>query len=80
MTSWSCHVFSFLLSVINDVPVMDDTLTRVTVIGLSPELPLDAPKALKFVETLVQRAASVKSGKCKGACPLRKIFSRKKNL
>ncbi|CAB4012083.1 Hypothetical predicted protein, partial [Paramuricea clavata] len=52
----------FLLSVINDVPVMDDTLTRVTVIGLSPELPLDAPKALKFVETLVQRAASVKSG------------------
>jgi hypothetical protein len=57
-------VFSFLLSVINDVPVMDDTLTRVTVIGLSPELPLDAPKALKFVETLVQRAASVKSGTC----------------
>ena len=53
---------AFLFSVINDVPVMDDTLTRVTVIGLSPELPLDAPKALKFVETLVQRAAGVKSG------------------
>ena len=48
---------------INDVPVTDDTLTRVTVIGLSPELPLDAAKALKLVETLVQRAAAVKTGK-----------------
>ena len=60
--SCRCSLYSFLLSVLSDVPVMDDTLTRVTVIGLSPELPVDAPKALKFVETLVQRAAGVKSG------------------
>lgn len=48
---------------------MDDTLTRVTVIGLSPELPVDAAKALKFVETLVQRAAAVKSGELLGKQP-----------
>ncbi|XP_046854864.1 integrator complex subunit 1-like [Xenia sp. Carnegie-2017] len=53
---------TFLLSVVTNIPVMDDTLTRVSVIGLSPELPLDAQKALKFIDILVQRAAVVKSG------------------
>ena len=55
-------LFSFLLSIVSDVPVMDDTLTRIPVVGLSPELPVVAFQSLKFVETVVQRAANVKTG------------------
>ncbi|XP_048575697.1 integrator complex subunit 1 [Nematostella vectensis] len=51
-----------LYSLASDVPVQEDTLMRVVIIGLSAELPVTAPEALDIADRLTRRAASLKSG------------------
>ncbi|XP_072029946.1 integrator complex subunit 1-like isoform X2 [Amphiura filiformis] len=46
-----------LLSLLSEVPVQEDTLMRILVIGLSKELPLTAGESLDLADKLVKRAA-----------------------
>ncbi|XP_070581337.1 integrator complex subunit 1-like isoform X2 [Ptychodera flava] len=48
-----------LLKLLSDVPVEEDTLMRVLVIGLSRELPLSPGEALDLADKLVKRAAAL---------------------
>ncbi|XP_022109567.1 integrator complex subunit 1-like isoform X2 [Acanthaster planci] len=48
---------SLLLSLLSEVPVLEDTLMRVLVMGLSRELPLSAADGLELADKLVKRAA-----------------------
>ncbi|XP_038064280.1 integrator complex subunit 1-like [Patiria miniata] len=48
---------SLLLSLLSEVPVQEDTLMRVLVMGLSRELPLTAADGLELADKLVKRAA-----------------------
>ena len=41
----------------SEVPVLEDTLMRVLVIGLSPDLPLGAADAVDLADQLIKRAA-----------------------
>ncbi|KAK3090472.1 hypothetical protein FSP39_012133, partial [Pinctada imbricata] len=47
------------LHLASNVPVLEDTLMRVLVIGLSHDLPLPAPDAVELSDQLVKRAASL---------------------
>lgn len=54
--------FSFdstFLHLATNVPVLEDTLMRVLVIGLSRELPLGQVDAVELADQLVKRAASL---------------------
>ena len=51
------YLFRLLLSLLSEVPVQEDTLMRILVIGLSKELPLTAGEALDLADKLVKRAA-----------------------
>lgn len=42
-----------------ECPVLEDTLMRVLVIGLSRELALSAPDAIEFADALIRRAANL---------------------
>ncbi|XP_035215176.1 integrator complex subunit 1-like [Stegodyphus dumicola] len=46
-----------LLRLASEVPLLEDTLTRVLIIGLSREHPLTAPDALELADQLIKRAA-----------------------
>ena len=48
-----------MLKLASDSPVMEDTLMRLLVIGLLPDLPLSAPDAVELVDQLVCRAAAL---------------------
>ncbi|GFN78406.1 integrator complex subunit 1, partial [Plakobranchus ocellatus] len=48
-----------MLKLASESPVMEDTLMRLLVIGLLPDLPLSAPEAVELVDQLVCRAASL---------------------
>lgn len=50
---------STFLHLATNVPVLEDTLMRVLVIGLSRELPLGQVDAVELADQLVKRAASL---------------------
>lgn len=64
VSSWSAH--SFFLRLCSEVPILEDTLMRILVIGLSRELPLGPADAMELADHLVKRAAAVQAD---GACP-----------
>ena len=52
---------SFFLRLCSEVPLLEDTLMRILVIGLSRELPLGPADAMELADHLVKRAAGVQS-------------------
>lgn len=63
-----CHLtkllllfLSFFLRLCSEVPLLEDTLMRVLVIGLSRDLPLGPADAMELADHLVKRAAGVQS-------------------
>lgn len=63
--------YSFFLRLCSEVPILEDTLMRILVIGLSRELPLGPADAMELADHLVKRAAAVQAdGKGPlGLCP-----------
>lgn len=63
--------YSFFLRLCSEVPILEDTLMRILVIGLSRELPLGPADAMELADHLVKRAAAVQAdGKGpSGLCP-----------
>lgn len=53
--------FSFFLRLCSEVPLLEDTLMRILVIGLSRDLPLGPADAMELADHLVKRAAGVQS-------------------
>ena len=47
-----------MLRLAMDCPVLEDTLMRVLVIGLSRDLPLSPADAIEFADILIRRAAN----------------------
>lgn len=54
-------VCSFFLRLCSEVPLLEDTLMRILVIGLSRDLPLGPADAMELADHLVKRAAGVQS-------------------
>lgn len=52
---------NFFLRLCSEVPILEDTLMRVLVIGLSRELPLGPADAMELADHLVKRAAAVQA-------------------
>lgn len=52
---------SFFLRLCSEVPLLEDTLMRILVIGLSRDLPLGPADAMELADHLVKRAAGVHS-------------------
>uniref|UniRef100_A0A8C9EAZ8 Integrator complex subunit 1 n=1 Tax=Phocoena sinus TaxID=42100 RepID=A0A8C9EAZ8_PHOSS len=52
---------NFFLRLCSEVPILEDTLMRILVIGLSRELPLGPADALELADHLVKRAAAVQA-------------------
>ena len=50
---------SFMLRMVCEAPVLEDTLMRVMLIGLTRELPLTANDCMDIVDQLVKRAAGL---------------------
>ncbi|XP_069125387.1 integrator complex subunit 1-like [Argopecten irradians] len=48
-----------LLRIASESPVLEDTLMRILVIGLSPDIPMNPADAVELVDQLVKRAASL---------------------
>lgn len=60
MKNYLFYLFcSTFLHLATNVPVLEDTLMRVLVIGLSRELPLGQVDAVELADQLVKRAASL---------------------
>lgn len=56
-----CFFLSFFLRLCSEVPLLEDTLMRILVIGLSRDLPLGPADAMELADHLVKRAAGVHS-------------------
>lgn len=54
-------LLSFFLRLCSEVPLLEDTLMRILVIGLSRDLPLGPADAMELADHLVKRAAGVHS-------------------
>ncbi|XP_023372276.1 integrator complex subunit 1 isoform X1 [Otolemur garnettii] len=52
---------NFFLRLCSEVPILEDTLMRILVIGLSRELPLGPADAMELADHLVKRAAAVQA-------------------
>lgn len=52
---------SFFLRLCSEVPILEDTLMRILVIGLSRDLPLGPADAMELADHLVKRAAAVQA-------------------
>ncbi|XP_073492849.1 integrator complex subunit 1 isoform X2 [Aquarana catesbeiana] len=52
---------NFFLRLCSEVPLLEDTLMRILVIGLSRELPLGPADAMELADHLVKRAAAVQA-------------------
>ncbi|XP_057603817.1 integrator complex subunit 1 isoform X2 [Hippopotamus amphibius kiboko] len=52
---------NFFLRLCSEVPILEDTLMRVLVVGLSRELPLGPADAMELADHLVKRAAAVQA-------------------
>lgn len=57
----TCSSRSFFLRLCSEVPILEDTLMRILVIGLSRELPLGPADAMELADHLVKRAAAVQA-------------------
>lgn len=57
----TCSPHSFFLRLCSEVPILEDTLMRILVIGLSRELPLGPADAMELADHLVKRAAAVQA-------------------
>lgn len=57
----TCSARSFFLRLCSEVPILEDTLMRILVIGLSRELPLGPADAMELADHLVKRAAAVQA-------------------
>lgn len=57
----TCSAHSFFLRLCSEVPILEDTLMRILVIGLSRELPLGPADAMELADHLVKRAAAVQA-------------------
>lgn len=57
----TCFAHSFFLRLCSEVPILEDTLMRILVIGLSRELPLGPADAMELADHLVKRAAAVQA-------------------
>ncbi|KAM7371875.1 hypothetical protein PAMP_009079 [Pampus punctatissimus] len=55
------YVHCFFLRLCSEVPLLEDTLMRILVIGLSRDLPLGPADAMELADHLVKRAAGVQS-------------------
>ncbi|MEQ2170500.1 hypothetical protein GOODEAATRI_000820 [Goodea atripinnis] len=55
------YVHCFFLRLCSEVPLLEDTLMRILVIGLSRDLPLGPADAMELADHLVKRAAAVQS-------------------
>ena len=65
-----CRARSFFLRLCSEVPILEDTLMRILVIGLSRELPLGPADAMELADHLVKRAAAVQAdGEGLALCP-----------
>lgn len=53
--------YSFFLRLCSEVPILEDTLMRILVIGLSRDLPLGPADAMELADHLVKRAAAVQA-------------------
>lgn len=61
ISSHRFSLFSFFLRLCSEVPLLEDTLMRILVIGLSRDLPLGPADAMELADHLVKRAAGVQS-------------------
>ncbi|XP_008849644.1 integrator complex subunit 1 isoform X3 [Nannospalax galili] len=52
---------NFFLRLCSEVPILEDTLMRILVIGLSRELPLGPADAMELADHLVKRAAAIQA-------------------
>nr|XP_026261451.1 integrator complex subunit 1 isoform X1 [Urocitellus parryii] len=52
---------NFFLRLCSEVPILEDTLMRILVVGLSRELPLGPADAMELADHLVKRAAAVQA-------------------
>ena len=68
---------SFFLRLCSEVPLLEDTLMRIVVIGLSRDLPLGPADAMELADHLVKRAAGAQSD---GMCLLLMFFCYFRNL
>ncbi|MGH0122324.1 UNVERIFIED_CONTAM: hypothetical protein FKN15_003115, partial [Acipenser sinensis] len=59
--AYRCLVGGFFLRLCSEVPLLEDTLMRILVIGLSRDLPLGPADAMELADHLVKRAAAVQS-------------------
>lgn len=59
LSKWFFLFFSFFLRLCSEVPLLEDTLMRILVIGLSRDLPLGPADAMELADHLVKRAAGV---------------------
>lgn len=48
-----------MLRLAMECPVLEDTLMRILVIGLSRDLALPPPDAIEFVDVLIKRASNI---------------------
>lgn len=64
-----------------EVPVLEDTLMRVLVIGLSPDLPLGPAESVDLADQLIKRAAYLSlDGQCLFNCNYILVTVRKINI
>lgn len=72
----SCFLFlSFFLRLCSEVPLLEDTLMRILVIGLSRDLPLGPADAMELADHLVKRAAAVQSDGERGSVPAVAVYA-----
>lgn len=65
---------SFFLRLCSEVPLLEDTLMRILVIGLSRDLPLGPADAMELADHLVKRAAAVQSDGARGSAPAVAVY------
>ena len=46
-----------MLRLVSEVPVLEDTLLRILIMGLTREVPVNATDAIELVDQLITRAA-----------------------
>ena len=64
--SWqqNASFFSIFLQLVREVPLAEDGLLRLHLLGLSEELPINCADTLDLIERMVLRAAMLRGGTC----------------
>jgi len=50
------------MQLVSEVPLLEDSLLRLHLLGLTPEMPIQCDRALEIIEKLVHRSAVLSSG------------------